>query len=351
MGQSKKRTAMRITVRGTVPGQAKWNVPKCVLTKGKTNVGVTSPPQPIRIASIASATPSPDVSRHQGMNIQDGYKFSENFMSTKEELLAEFLGASDRAMKEGGPSQFVGRRIARYFLVDKDLVLFFGTVDRYKVKTDLFGITYEDGDEEEVDANELGFLLAMNDLEIFHTIGHGFQTLEWVWEGGWWNKVGLGTSLSLENKREIVRSYDGNTTEEPDKNQTCDDSAKGTSEAVVPFLARVPRMAPAEGSTIHWLYSYCKRAIVSMKTTKSPLDLALVVIGVVKEMKSYKDEEDASARVSLLAYQLAFFDAMENFGEEMNLDFNFDMVDNVERMMNDNSLNEAALKAIVNWED
>lgn len=104
-----------------------------------------------------------------------------------------------------------------------------------------------------------------------------------------------------------------------------------------------PPAAAAATSLAPWLYNRCVSTVEKMQTTKTPLDVALMVLQVLDAI-SKLDEEDAH----LHNYQLAFFNAMSRFGGGCDVDFNMDMADNVDRMLNDTSLTESALRALAN---
>lgn len=120
-----------------------------------------------------------------------GYVSIEEFAVLKERTLKVFVKGYDKLIQKVGAQYFQGRVVARYFVnKENDKVqLYSGKVASFCTKSKYVLIAYEDGDQEEVNVDELSFLLAMDDLRIVDHIGYGYKSLEWSKVEGEWKQV------------------------------------------------------------------------------------------------------------------------------------------------------------------
>ena len=102
-----------------------------------------------------------------------------------------FIKGYGKLIQKAGAQYFQCRVVARYFVNKEDdkVQLYSGKVTSFCTKSKYVLITYEDGNQEEVNVDELSFLLAMDDLRIVDCIGYGYKFLEWSKVEGEWKQV------------------------------------------------------------------------------------------------------------------------------------------------------------------
>jgi len=102
---------------------------------------------------------------------------------------------------------------------------------------------------------------------------------------------------------------------------------------------------------IHWLYTLCQQAKVSMMTDVSPLGISLVVLRALRKIEidipESTDEDDDTFHTN--DYANHFFDAFKDSSIFMrrDVDFIYKLAENTTRLILDENLNEESLAAQV----
>ena len=102
---------------------------------------------------------------------------------------------------------------------------------------------------------------------------------------------------------------------------------------------------------IHWLYTLCQQAKVSMMTDVLPLGISLVVLRALRKIEidipESTDEDDDTVRTN--DYANYFFDAFKHSSIFMRRDVDFicELAEHTTRLILDKNLNEESLAAQV----
>jgi hypothetical protein len=133
--------------------------------------------------------------------------------------------------------------------------------------------------------------------------------------------------------------------------QVKDNPGKMDSPVAANATADLGTAATQSNVNIHWLYTLCQQAKVSMMTDVSPLGISLVVLRALRKIEidipESTDEDNDTVRTN--DYANHFFDAFKDSSIFMrrDVDFIYELAENTTRLILDKNLNEESLAAQV----
>jgi hypothetical protein len=133
--------------------------------------------------------------------------------------------------------------------------------------------------------------------------------------------------------------------------QVKDNPGKMDSPVAANATADLGTTATQSNVNIHWLYTLCQQAKVSMMTDVLPLGISVVVLRALRKIEidipESTDEDDDTFRTN--DYANHFFDAFKDSSifTRRDVDFIYELAENTTRLILDENLNEETLAAQV----